>query len=335
MDNPNTIQFEKSNVVFFMRNIDEKKEFSVAEYFNELCRENPLILPILKNDLSSFKKVYTPELANQTAKGQYPLYMAMFYAGEEIRDILIQDTRDLNRKDSTGSTLLHHVFRGIETTARLAREAQKTSGDSDPRFHTFVSYSRLMDTAGKLILKGVDVNVVNEFGETPLSFAVHSRQVEAVKLLIENGANSCRGISCKQSTPYLSKRLSYVVDPFVTLGGMFFKKSRQYRKESLDLLKKSKTPYEWGQFYDDPEILSLLEKGKPSNGIHNDSAIDKLNQVKRTLIKLVVVYITLVAANAVAERILGHTEHEKSETTPTPVLKSDVKIPEDIYQKER
>lgn len=334
MSNDNIILFPKTNVLFFGSVAPTVNKIELDIYFNELCNENPLILPILKNDVSSFKKIYMPELANKTPKGQYPLYMAMFYADKEIRDILIRDTHDLNRKDATGSTLLHHVFRGIEITARLAREIQKTSDDSDPRFHTFVSHTRLMDTAKKLILKGVDVNVVNKFGETPLSFAVHSCQFDAVKLLIESGANACRGISCKRATPHLSERLNYVTDPFMTLGGMLFKKSRQYRKESLDLLKKSKTPYEWGQFYNDPEIISLLEKGKPSNVIYNDSALDKLNKFKKTLIKLVITYITLMTASTLANRILEHDEH-KVEPKPSVIWKNTSKISENIYQKER
>lgn len=41
----------------------------------------------------------------------------------------------------------------------------------------------------KLVLKGADVNAVNDFGDTPCSFVVKANNLEMLKFLVENGAD--------------------------------------------------------------------------------------------------------------------------------------------------
>lgn len=45
------------------------------------------------------------------------------------------------------------------------------------------------DTAKFLILSGADVNIMNDSGFTPLHWAVMSKNIDLVKLLVSRGAN--------------------------------------------------------------------------------------------------------------------------------------------------
>lgn len=69
----------------------------------------------------------------------------------------------------------------------------------------FWKAAKTNDTASlqKLIAEGIDVNVATEYGATALTYAADKEHLEAVVLLLENGANPNQSDNFYQSTPFL------------------------------------------------------------------------------------------------------------------------------------
>lgn len=335
MNNGNTVSFSEKNVLFFGSAACITDEKGVHAYLNEACHENPLIKPILTGNVSLFRELCTHESANRTAKGQYPLYFALMFGKEEVINDLIRMTDDINRKDKTESTILMHAFRGIETAARLARRETSESDGNQMPFGFSRTKKKLLNAAEKMITAGADVNTANVFGETALSFAVHSRQVGAVRLLIENGANACHGISRREATPFLPQRLRMAIDPFAVLGSLMTPSGRQGRKRAVSLLKEARTPYEWGVFYGDAEILALLEKSRIVYKTFDESAIEKMNRFKKTCLAVALCYVAAIGSGMLADCLLPHKESEETAQPPERVLKGTLPDLTPPFQKER
>lgn len=335
MRNGNTILFTEKNILFFGKSAPITDEKGLSVYLNEACRDHPLIKPILTNDVPLFREIFVPELANRLVKDQYPLYFALMYSGNEITDCLIQTTNDLNRADDTGSTLLTHAFRGIETAARLACREISESNDNKVMFGFNRTKERLLDAAEKMIHAGADVNAINVFGETPLSLAVHSRQAEAVRLLIENGANACHGISCREATPRLSYRLGAIVDPFTVLGSFITPSGRKWYKETVSLLKKARTPYEWGAFYNDADIVQLLKQSYTLYKTCDESAIEKMKRQKKTYLVTALCCIAAVVGGVLSDYLRAPDKSSERASEHDQVLKGGAPVSRTNFQKER
>ena len=54
--------------------------------------------------------------------------------------------------------------------------------------HTAVVHG-YKDIATLLLSRGADVNIQNDYGQSPLHFAVHNSKVSMVQLLLQNGAD--------------------------------------------------------------------------------------------------------------------------------------------------
>lgn len=119
--------------------------------------------------------------------GQTPLIMAM-YSGKDrvlIAQKLLQMGADPNHQDHSGNTILHTLASG--------RHKQ----DTLPFIQT-------------LIQQGINIDLKNNAGQTPLMIAMQRKHVELAEVLIKNGANF--NVRDKQGDPLIMQVIACDVD---------------------------------------------------------------------------------------------------------------------------
>jgi len=105
---------------------------------------------------------------------------------------LLQEGVDINAKDGSGQTALHHAVRGGHkelTEFLIAKGADvnaKAKGGNTPLTRAIRGGNK--DIIRVLVTKGADVNFASEDDYPPLHYAVWNKDVELAKLLVNHGA---------------------------------------------------------------------------------------------------------------------------------------------------
>lgn len=110
------------------------------------------------------KGAVDPNIADD--HGITPLHYSARYRNADIVRFLLENNADVKIRDSYNKTVLHGY------------EVSEIKGD------------RLLTTLKILIDSGADINAISDIGETPLMNMVLINSKEAVKFLLENGADS-------------------------------------------------------------------------------------------------------------------------------------------------
>ncbi|MGR3912206.1 MAG: ankyrin repeat domain-containing protein [Candidatus Rhabdochlamydia sp.] len=127
-----------------------------------------------------------------------PLYVAVIAGQESAVDFLFKQGADIGIRDSEGKGLLHIAiaYNHLSTVQVLLKSSQGkvllTYQDSDGKapLHTvFWGNEKLEILKALLETDGIDVNIVNAHGYTPLHWACKHNHLEGISLLIEKGAD--------------------------------------------------------------------------------------------------------------------------------------------------
>lgn len=116
--------------------------------------------------------------------GQTPLHYAVILGRTEMAQKLCTHKQLLNAQDSKGESALHLVW-----TKLLRAQHDRRWPNSAPVIVTAGELASFLEIAQLLVRNGADVNGQNRSGNTPLHEAVQTGEIEAVKTLIELGAN--------------------------------------------------------------------------------------------------------------------------------------------------
>lgn len=125
-------------------------------------------------------------------KGLTPLLLAARMNSTQAMCGILKRGANIKYTDSEGNSALHYAACNDYTGDNLkTTKCDLLSPDNDPLNSSSNDYSE--DTAVKnvneLIAAGIDVNICNKNGNTPLFFAVEDMKPEVVKQLIWQGAN--------------------------------------------------------------------------------------------------------------------------------------------------
>lgn len=105
----------------------------------------------------------------------------------------IQDNRNINYKDKSGKTPLHHAaaYGQMEIANYLVSNGAdinvKDNNDYTPL--QIAAYEGHKDLVAFLVSKGADVNTVNSYGVCPIHRAIFGNNLDIVKILVSNGAD--------------------------------------------------------------------------------------------------------------------------------------------------
>lgn len=119
--------------------------------------DTPLCIAIKLNKLHTCELLLDHGANLHSSKNYSPLHLAVFGGLENVVELLLRRGAKLNESDKFGDSILHHAARGNRAN--------------------MIPY---------LMIKGMDVNVVNSGGATPLDIAVKFKHLETVKVLIES-----------------------------------------------------------------------------------------------------------------------------------------------------
>lgn len=121
----------------------------------------------------------------------------LMYSNLEAVKYLIDNGADINIQDQVGNTPLHKLsgYSDIIKRKFLQAEAEENTEDEEDKgeLGNFSQYyntepSKYLEVMAFLISKGVDVNIKNKLGDTPLSLATEWGDLELIKCLVDNGA---------------------------------------------------------------------------------------------------------------------------------------------------
>ncbi|SJN59831.1 Ankyrin repeats (3 copies) [Vibrio ruber DSM 16370] len=128
-----------------------------------------------------------------TERPEYKLFKALRNGQIQQAETLIKDGADIHRiSESEKWSYLHKILMSTSTDPE----------ESPP-----------IESVQYLIDQGLDVNAIDSYGYTPLIYAVRQRNVEGIRLLLENGADKLiehRGIDSINAL-----RMAFRGKPFV------------------------------------------------------------------------------------------------------------------------
>jgi len=114
-----------------------------------------------------------------------PLFYAVYYGRPHVARILIEARADVNARTEDGLTPLHVALR--RANAEMARQFAGT-GVKIPSFHNAVLEGDLARVK-ELVESGTNVDTPDEFGWTPICWAVSVGQEEVAKYLLNQDAD--------------------------------------------------------------------------------------------------------------------------------------------------
>ena len=104
-----------------------------------------------------------------TERPEYKFFKALKNGNVEFAKELIEQGYDVHQvTESEQWTYLHKMF-------------------TSPSFD--IKDSQILSSIQFLLEKGLDVNAIDSYGNTPLLYAVRQRNVDGIRLLLENGAD--------------------------------------------------------------------------------------------------------------------------------------------------
>jgi len=153
---------------------------------------------------------------NKQCQGISPLINAITTGTPRLGSIeaLLDGGADIHFKDNRGLTPLYYAaFDGDRNVLDLIIER----GDYADTIHLAACRGDL-DKVQTLLEKGTDVNTKDEFGCTPLHWAVRARSPEVASLLITNGADINATAGPDNLTPLMTARKLPVIELLVSKG---------------------------------------------------------------------------------------------------------------------
>ena len=125
-------------------------------------------------------------------QGRTPLHSAAYGGNKDVLELLIAHNADVDAKDNGGVTPLGLAVEGGHSeTAELLRKygAKISVGIGQTPLHDAVRFNDTVKLKS-LIADGVDVNVKNSYGRSPLHLVcMAGRKVKQAELLITAGAD--------------------------------------------------------------------------------------------------------------------------------------------------
>lgn len=131
-----------------------------------------------------------PELVKEPLRdGRYPLHLAVEAARPELIKFLLDSGAEVTTPDSLGVTPLHLAATAAPEILEPMLNSAATVPDS--RGNTPLHYAAAAAATDniKALLGKVDLNQVNEAGETPLMAAVGSDSLSAIDVLLQAGSH--------------------------------------------------------------------------------------------------------------------------------------------------
>lgn len=126
-------------------------------------------------------------------RGWTPLMLAAFLGNDEIVELLIKSSADINALDLGGNSVLHWAVFGCHTgcTRILIEHHAKTDARNNFGWTPLMQATarNYLEGVALLIASGVDINAAANDGLTALHKAAASGYLELVQLLLEQGAD--------------------------------------------------------------------------------------------------------------------------------------------------
>lgn len=134
------------------------------------------------------------DINSRNSNGKTILHL--MYSNLEAVKYLIDNGANINIRDNVGNTPLHYLsgyYDIIKRNFLQGVEYEDETEEERERCRNFVQYynedsSKYLDVMCFLIFKGVDVNIKNKRGDTPLRLATEWGDLELIKCLVDNGA---------------------------------------------------------------------------------------------------------------------------------------------------
>ncbi|KAL8783116.1 MAG: hypothetical protein Q9213_004873 [Squamulea squamosa] len=170
-----------------------------------------IVLGLVARNLEVELAVTTQTINNPDAHGRTAIYWATIRDDGPAVDTLLSFRADPNIQDDTGSTCLHYVRSVNVCRALLSKQADvhvRNRLYSRTALHNFCKRDGPVEMIEQLIDAGLDVDVRDADGETPLLNATFRGCTAAAQKLLERGAdlNACN-TSCRDTATYLILRL--------------------------------------------------------------------------------------------------------------------------------
>ncbi|MFO7735006.1 MAG: ankyrin repeat domain-containing protein [bacterium] len=125
-------------------------------------------------------------------KKQTPLMIASIYNLTEIAKMLINSGANINARDKSGKTALHHsIVNGTEIFHMLVSngaDLDKKDNKEETPLHYVARFKR-KEMFNRLMVENIQLDTSNKNGFTPLAISIYSKEYKMAKTLIEKGAD--------------------------------------------------------------------------------------------------------------------------------------------------
>jgi RNA polymerase sigma factor (sigma-70 family) len=142
------------------------------------------------NDIEWVKKLLKEgvDVNSRDEEGQTPLFYAARYGDLDILDVLLKRGADLKITSKSGSTVLDMTFNSGQEVRDFLIHAGAPL-DSLDEFNAAIRVGD-MKSVEHLLQTDLDINKKDHHGITPLMYAAEKGNIEIIKLLLEEGANT-------------------------------------------------------------------------------------------------------------------------------------------------
>lgn len=149
----------------------------------------------------------------------------------KVAKFIVSKVSDTNRKDRSGTSILHHANSRIWVKSILEKGADINIRINNDKKHTplHLSYNKPIGVAESFIKRGADINVVDTDGKTPLNLLFESlvsveepskEQIALVNLFVQNGAKINLSIKTDEGKTLLHQTKSAKLAEFIIAQGV-------------------------------------------------------------------------------------------------------------------
>ncbi|KAH8728276.1 ankyrin repeat-containing domain protein [Phaeosphaeriaceae sp. PMI808] len=177
----------------------------IADIFAAACDpDSTVLVEAIKKDDAGLVEMFLDQGADPnraTAKGTYPIFVALECAGALVVQALVKHNADVTARDAKGRTVLQAAFEGsiaqdeksisavVDCLLSKHADAKVTYPDGQTLLHRAVSPSFGYARVAHLLLSfGAKVNSPDNYGNTALHLATHSRS--CMDVLLKNAAKN-------------------------------------------------------------------------------------------------------------------------------------------------